>query len=113
MFLTALKLWPNIIKVVQHWESQNKRKRPNNKSYENLFKCYIDKFIPEKVQFSIDIASQLKGLLEAFQTDMAMVPFLEASSVDIFHMLIKMIVKTEVVDEICDGTLHHSLPYWW
>ena len=30
-----------------------------------------------------------------------MVPFLEALLVDIFHTLMKMIVKTEVPDEIC------------
>ena len=54
-----------------------------------------------KLQFFIDIASQLKGFLEAFQTGKPMVPFLEASLVDIFHTLMKMIVNAEVLDDIC------------
>ena len=48
-----------------------------------------------------NIANQLKGFLEAFQTDKSMVPFFEASLVDIFHTLMKIIVKAEVLDEIC------------
>ena len=71
----ALRLWLHIIKVVQHWESQSKSKRPKNKYCENLVKC--------------------------FQTEKPIVPFLEASLVDIFHTLMKMIVKAEVLDEVC------------
>ena len=55
-----------------------------------------------KLQFFIDITSQLKGFFEAFQTCKPMVPFLEVSLFDIFHTLMKMIVKAEVHDEICD-----------
>ena len=54
-----------------------------------------------KLQIFIDIVSQLKGFSEAFQTDKKMVLFLEVSLVDIFHTLIKIIVKAEVHDEIC------------
>ena len=48
-----------------------------------------------------NIANQLKGFLEAFQADNSMVPFFEASLGDIFHTLMKIIVKAEVLDEIC------------
>ena len=54
-----------------------------------------------KLYIFIDIVSQLKGFLEAFQTDKKMVLFWEVSLVDIFHTLIKIIVKVEVHDEIC------------
>ena len=54
-----------------------------------------------KLQIFIDIVGQLKGFSEAFQTDKKMVLFLEVSLVDIFHTLIKIIVKAEVHDEIC------------
>ena len=53
------------------------------------------------LQFFINIASQLKGFFEAFQTDNPKVPFLEASLVDIFHTVMKVIFKAEVLDEIC------------
>ena len=39
--------------------------------------------------------------MEAFQTDKKMVLFWEVRLVDIFHKLIKIIVKAEVHDEIC------------
>ena len=54
-----------------------------------------------KLQFFIDIASQLKGFFEAFQADNPKVPFLEASLVDIFHRVMKVIFKAEVLDETC------------
>ena len=53
------------------------------------------------MKFFIDIASQHKGFLEAFQTEKPMEPFLGASLVDILNTLMKMIVKAEVLDEIC------------
>ena len=39
--------------------------------------------------------------MEAFQTDKKMVLFWEVRLVDIFHKLIKIIVKAEVHDDIC------------
>ena len=95
-WIEGIKIMAKHIQIARHWETQRKRKRPNNKFYENLVKCYTDNFIPEKLQFFIDIASQLKGFLETFQTDKPMVPFLEESIVDIFQTLIKMLIKTEM-----------------
>ena len=88
----ALKSWPKIIKVVQHWENQSKSKRPNNKSYENLVKCYTDKSIPVKLKFSL--ISRLKGSLSNRQAHST---FSVASLVVVFHTL----MKAEVLDEIC------------
>ena len=107
----ALILWPNIIKVAQHWDSQRKSKRPNNKSDKPLVKCQTE----VKLQPFIDIASQLKGFSEAFQTDKPMLPFLKASLIDVFLTLMKMIIKAEVFHEICGDSVsmfklaHHEL----
>ena len=68
-----------------------------------------------KLQPFIDIASQLKAFLEAFQTDKPMVPFSKAYLVDIFLTLLKMIIKAEVFHEICGDSVsrfklaHHEL----
>ena len=70
-----------------------------------MVKYYTNKPIPVNLQFFIDIASQLKGFLDDFQTDKPMVLLLESSLVDISHKLMKMIVKTEVLDDICVGTV--------
>ena len=63
----ALKFLPSIIKIVKHWECLCKRKRLQNKSYENLLKHHSDKLIPLKLQFFKNIASHSKGFLETFQ----------------------------------------------
>ena len=96
----ALKLWPNIMKVIKHWESLSKSKRPQNKSYETLTKHYTDKFILAKLQFFKDIATLLKEFLEKFQTDNPMVPFLEEALTDVIRKLMKIIVKPEILIDI-------------
>ena len=61
----ALLLWSNIVKIIKFWEGLCKSKTPQNKSYENLTKHYLDKVFPLKLQFFKDIAGQLKGFLKA------------------------------------------------
>lgn len=95
-----MKLWPNIVKIISYWEGLSKSNRPNNKSYENLVHFHKINAVPLRLQFFIDLSSQLKGFLELFQTDRPMVPFLETRLADIFKMLLKMIVKPEIFDEL-------------
>ena len=52
------------------------------------------------MQFFQDVASQLKGFLQLFQTNNPMVPFLVHAHVDILHTLMKMVVKPDVLDQI-------------
>ena len=47
---------------------------------------------PHKSQF-------FQGFLQKFQTNKPMVPFLESALVDLLHTLMKMVVKSEVLDE--------------
>ena len=95
----ALTLWPNIVKMIKHWEGLCKSRRPKNKSYTNLTKHYLDTLFPVKLQFFKDIASHLKGYLEVMQTDNPMVPFFEEALVDLVYTLMKMIVKPSVLEE--------------
>ena len=85
-------LWPNIVKVVKHWEGLCKSSRPKNKSYETLVKYYSNKLVPIRLQFFQDIANQLHGYLEIFQTDRPTVPFLSDSLECLLRNLMKMIV---------------------
>lgn len=91
-------MWPNIVKMIKHWESLCKSKRPQTKSYETLRKYHCDKIVTIRMQFFQDIAIMLKGYLERFQTDNPMVPFLEEALVDVLHTLMKIVVKPEVLD---------------
>ena len=51
------------------------------------------------MQFFQDVASQLKGFLQLFQTNNPMVPFLVHALVDVLHTLMKMVVKPDVLDQ--------------
>ena len=95
----AIELWPNIVKVVKHWQSLSKSKCPKNASNETLLNHHLDKYVPLKMQFFQNIASHLKGFVEVFQTSKPMVSFLEKSLVDVFQPLLKMVVKPEVLKE--------------
>ena len=95
----ALDLWPNIVKIVGHWEKLCKSSRPNNKSYETLTKYYQDKAFPLKLQYSKDIAGHLKDFLTIIQVDFSMVPFFEETLVNLITPFVKMVVKSDVLDE--------------
>ena len=95
----ALDLWPNIVKIVGHWEKLCKSSRPNNKSYETLTKYYQDKAFPLKLQYFKDVAGHLKDFLTIMQVDVPMVPFLEETLVDLITPFMKMVVKNDVLDE--------------
>ena len=95
----AIELWPNIVKVVKHWQSLSKSKCPKNVSNEKLVMHHLDKYVPLKMQFFQDVASHLNCFVEVFQTNNPMVPFLEKSLVDVFQLLLKMVVKPEVLKE--------------
>ena len=95
----AVKLWPNIVKLVKHWQGLSKSHRPKSKCYQTLVEHHLVKCIPIKLQFFQDIAAQLKGFLQKFQTNKPMIPFLEGALVDLLHTMMKMVVKPEVLDE--------------
>ena len=68
----------NIIKLVKHYERLAQSHCPINKFYETLLE-QSDKLIPAKLQFLIDIAENPRPFLTRFQTDKAMLPFMEPS----------------------------------
>ena len=41
------EIWPNIVKLIKHYESLAQSYRPKNKSYETLVEHYSDKLIPQ------------------------------------------------------------------
>ena len=51
------------------------------------------------MQFSQDVALHLKGFVEVLQTNNPMESFLEKSPVDVSQLLLKMVVKPEVLKE--------------
>ena len=49
-----------------------------------------------KIQFFQDVAFQLKGFLQVFETNNPMLPFLEHALANVLHTLMKMIVTSDV-----------------
>ena len=95
----GIVVWSNMVKIVKHWESLCKSKRPKNKSYETLVKHHHDKFVPLRMQFFRFLAKKLKPFLLQFQSDKPLVPFLSDSLEDLLHSLMKVIVKEEILEE--------------
>ena len=88
-----------MVKIVKHWESLCKSKRPQNKSYETLVKHHSDKFVPLRMQFFRFLTKKLKPFLLQFQSDKPMVLFLSDSLEELVRSLMKVIVKKEVLEE--------------
>ena len=87
-----------MVKIVKHWESLCKSKRPQNKSYETFVKHHSDKFVPLRMQFFRFLTKKLKSFLLQFQSDKPIVPFLSDSLKELLHTLMKAIVKEEVLE---------------
>ena len=88
-----------MVKIVKHWESLCKSKRPQNKSYETFVKHHSDKFVPLRMQFFRFLTKKLKPFLLQFQSDKPMVLFLSDSLEELVRSLMKVIVKKEVLEE--------------
>ena len=72
----ALQVRPNVLKVLQFWQSLAPSKRPSCKSYGTLIDMHRDHLISIKLRFFKSVAAKLKAFLMEFQTDFPMLPFL-------------------------------------
>ena len=88
-----------MVKIIKHWESLCKSKRPQNKSYETLVKHHSDMFVPLRMQFFRFLTKKLKASLLQFQSDKPMAPFVSDSLEELLHSLMKVIVKEEFLEK--------------
>ena len=96
----ALSTWPNVIKIVAHYQTLAPSKRPQNNLFYNTFVEYsTDKLVPVKLQLFIDLAWILCPFLKLFQTDKQMIPFLCEALESFTRRLMKMCVCVET----CSG----------
>ena len=93
----GIEVWPDFVKLVKHYESQCKSKRPDNKSYATLVDQHDNSFVPLRMQFFRDIARLLHKFLVQFQTDSPMIPFLSNELEKQLTSLMKIIVKRAVL----------------
>ena len=103
----AIKLWDGHIKVVNHYLSLCKSKRPqDNTSFDCLVANRSDSLMKAKMQFFKDISHQLNTFLTPFQTDAPMVPFLPIVLSDLIRKLMSYFVIGDVLDK---AATPHSL----
>ena len=96
----AMTVWKNVVKVVQHYQSQSKSNQPKDKTlYDHLVKYHADPLIPAKFQFFKDVVDMLSPNLQQFQTDAPMMPFVCGSSEEIIRRLMRMILRSVIVAE--------------
>ena len=95
----GMEIWPNIVKVISHWQSLAKSKRPGNKSYATLVENYQDKFVPLRFEFFRYLAKILQEYLTVFQTDRPMVPFLADALEKQLRKLIKIFITRDALNE--------------
>ena len=83
-----IKLWPNMIKVFDFWNSLCKSKRPFSKSYENTRKGIEEPLTDAKLHFFSFVAGLLQPFLKVFQgVDQRFLSSATTSDLFIFHCL--------------------------
>lgn len=95
----AIKIWPNIVKVIKEWEKKAKSYRPSNASYSTLVEFHLDKFVPLRMEFFRYVAKMMQEYLLHFQTDRPMLPFVADSLEEQMRNLMKIVIKPSVVEE--------------
>ena len=100
------EIWPHITKMVRHWESLPKSRRPNSKSYDVTVKGAKDELTVAKLSFFSFIAGLLKPYLTKFQTDQPMIPFLAKDLESMYKSLMGLILRKESFDD----RFGHDLP---
>ena len=92
-------MWPNVLKVLQFWQSLAPSKRQSCKSYGTLIDMHKDHLIPIKLRFFKSVAAKLKAFLKEFQTDFRCCLFLAESLDSLLRGLMKPIVRQAALDE--------------
>lgn len=89
----GLEVWRPLTRVIKHWESLCKSKRPKNKSYETLVQHYTDPLVPAKLQFFAFVAGIFEPYLVIFQTNSPMLPFMFSELEKLFNQLLRLVIK--------------------
>ena len=98
-----LCIWLNIIKIINFWKSLPKRKQPSSKSFENVKTVVEDVLTPVKLSFFSYFASLFDPFSLKYQTQNPMLPHLYTDLADLFRLVLKLIIKDEVLENCQSG----------
>ena len=93
-----LELWPSIVKMVNHWESLPKSKRPSSKSYPNVLSAVNDNLTLVNLHFFSFVAGIFQPFLIKYQSDKPMVPFVHNDLLRLVKRVLLLVLKPDVVN---------------
>ena len=100
----ALDIWDDVKKIVKHWESLPKYKRPSSKSYATLLEATKDPLFPSKLHFFSNIAKAVSPFLRMYQTTKPMMPFFYDDLHEVIRGLMEKFVASSVLNESKSAT---------
>ena len=93
-----ISIWPSIVKMVNHWESLPKSKRPSCKSYEFVVNAVKNEHSLARLQFFNYLASMVKPCLKLYQTDALMLPHKNGDLLESIKSILRMFIKSETIE---------------
>lgn len=95
-----MKLWPNMIKLFDFWNSLCKTKKPCSKRYQNIKKGIEDPLTVAKFHFFSFVPGLLQPFLKIFQGNGPMISFLCNSIRSVYISFLEFIVKGKVLENV-------------
>ena len=98
-----LKIWPNIVKLVNFWLTLPKSKQPKSKSFEAVKSAVEDNLTIVKLNVFSYFASLCQPFLKKYQTEKPMIPYMYPDLVQLLHNVLQIVVKQEIIDKCTSG----------
>ena len=98
-----LKIWPNIVKLVNFWLTLPKSKQPKSKSFEAVKSAVEDNLTIVKLNVFSYLASLFHPFLKKYQTEKPMIPYMYQDLVQLLHNVLQIVVKQEIIDKCTSG----------
>ena len=95
----AIEVWGPCVKLIRHYESFSKSKRPKNKSCERLVSNYTDLLVPVKLQFFVIVATIFEPYLSIFQTDAPKMSFMFTELENIYNKLLRLVFRQSCLEK--------------
>ena len=95
----AIEVWGPCVKLIRHYESLSKSKRPKNKSYERSVSHYTDLLVPVKLQFFVFVTTIFEPYLSIFQADAPLVPFMFTELENIYNKLLRLVFRQSSLEK--------------
>ena len=98
-----LEIWPHISRVVAFWLKLPKLGQPKCKSFESVKEVVEDELTTVKLSFFSYLASIFQPVLEKYQTQAPMIPYMYSDVGNLIRSLMQIVVKHDIIDGSMSG----------